>query len=111
MENIIKYITYKGQDYKVLLSSDNTRIIDSYQIKTNQDMTEFLFLIRKNTELKDYACCKRSIISMIREWRGHNLLFALKIFKKHTRDVDFEYPQKWYFKIGYYFLSMLYYRN
>lgn len=47
---------------------------------------------------------------LVREWCAHNLLYNLHIARKHTRDVDFEYPQKWYISVVWYLLSLLYWK-
>jgi hypothetical protein len=37
----------------------------------------------------------------VREWAAHNALHALGIFRSRTAHTDFNWPQKWYFRIGY----------
>ena len=43
----------------------------------------------------------RSIGSLVREWAVHNALHALGIYRGQTGDTDLNWPQKWYFRIGY----------
>ena len=38
----------------------------------------------------------RSINSYVREWKGHNKLYNLHLFRSRTKDVDLEEPSKWY---------------
>lgn len=44
---------------------------------------------------------------MIREWCAHKLLYKLGLFRKHTRDVDLEFPQKWYIRTLYYIFGSI----
>ena len=43
----------------------------------------------------------RSIKSMKREWACHNLLYNIHIERSHTKDVDINWPQKWYVTLAY----------
>ena len=43
----------------------------------------------------------RSNNSLIREWVTHNNLYRLGLYKDRVKDVDLNYPQKWYIKILY----------
>lgn len=36
----------------------------------------------------------RSIKSLVEEWRAHNLLYKLGLFKSHTKDVDLNNESK-----------------
>lgn len=49
----------------------------------------------------------RSIFSLIIEWRAHNLLYDLGMYKSRTKDVDLNYP-KWYVYPIYFILSLFY---
>lgn len=51
----------------------------------------------------DHIVFTRSISSLVKEWQSHNLLYRLRIAKDRTKDVDLECPQKWYYKIAYFF--------
>lgn len=70
-------------------------INDSYKIKRKSKMKEILL-----TEYKDHPVVKhRKMGSLTREWTAHNRLYRLGLFKSHTKDVDLEYPIKWYYNI------------
>lgn len=69
---------------------------DSYEIRSKFLMRDILYDFRV-----DYAdTCNvlkyRSDDSMINEWVAHNNLYILHLFRNHTKDVDLNYPQKWY---------------
>ena len=75
------------------LSPTNTHILDSYKVKTKEDMREYLERLRDLTI--DYAVNRRDMESMVREWRSHNLFYWLHVFRSRTRDVDLELNQSW----------------
>lgn len=92
---------------KVDASEDNTTIFDSYKVKKSFDMKSIIYYIRDNTP-KEYAINVRSIPGMVREWRVHNLLYSLGLFKDRTRDVDLNTGQPRYAKVLYFILSPFY---
>lgn len=49
--------------------------------------------IRANHSLEESDVLKRTDDSLINEWFGHNVLYNLHLFRKHTKDVDLNYPQ------------------
>ena len=108
--NIMKEINIKYSEYliDVLLSTDNTSIIDSYRIKRINDMTNVLKKIR-NTCDNSYAIHKRSIFGMVNEWRVHNLLYFLHIKRRRTGTVDLNINQSIWAKIAYTLLSIFYF--
>lgn len=100
-------ITYKDFILRVHTSENNTTILDSYQVKCTKDMKSILYLIRDNSK-ETSSVDIRDIKDMVREWRAHNLLYSLYLFRNKTKDVDLNTGQKWYTKIGYMLLSTLY---
>lgn len=44
---------------------------------------------------------KRSRRSLKKEWATHSALYKLGLWKNRTKDVDLNFPLKWYAKIGY----------
>lgn len=72
---------------------------------------EMKHIINYNKEMfigNNYSIHKRSMFSIIIEWRAHNLLYDLHIYRSRTKDVDIEYPIKWYKVVGYFILSVFY---
>ena len=108
--NIMKEINIKYGEYliDVLLSTNNTSIINSYRIKRINDMVNVLKKIR-NTCDNSYAIHKRSIFGMVNEWRVHNLLYFLHIKRKRTCTVDLNINQNMLVKIAYTLLSIFYF--
>lgn len=50
---------------------------------------------------------KRSRFSLKMEWAVHNFLYKLGIAKVRTKDVDLDWPQKWYVTAAYIVGGML----
>lgn len=101
-------VEYKGSIFKVHSSKENTTIIDSYKIKKYKDMKEFLHRVRIAVP-RDYSIKRRSISSLIREWRTHNLLYSLGFFKKRTGSVDLNLRQPFHIKALYFIISPFYF--
>lgn len=101
-------IHYKRFSLKVEVSEDNTKIYDSYQVTSLKDMKAILFLIKSRVN-NNYAINKRGYKDMINEWRVHNLLYSLHLFRERTKDVDLNFPQSTLEKTIYSILSLLYF--
>lgn len=100
-------VSHKDFILKVFVSENNTSILDSHLVKKPKDMKSILFCI-KNQIAENYAINKRSISSMIAEWRVHNLMYSLGIFRSRTKHVDLNTEQPWYIEALYYILSPFY---
>lgn len=85
----------------------NIKIIDSYLISKKEFKKYLLNYVHNNENYE--VILKRSLISLILEWSTHNFLYKLNISKNRTKDVDLDYPQKWYYKIGYFFIGLISY--
>jgi hypothetical protein len=72
-------IYYEGKVVKVSMSENNTNIEDSYRFKPIGEMKGVLKEVREASlfDSTERAISKRSLFSMINEWRVHNLLYAL----------------------------------
>lgn len=103
----MEIVYYKKKRYYVEIGENNTTIYNSYLIKDRSDMKKFLNHIRCRFYPKG-SINKRHNKDMIREWRVHNLLYSWKLFTKHTKDVDLDYPQSLGMKVLYFILSPLY---
>lgn len=76
---------------------ENVRIKDSYKIDTKEYMKLILTQFKVRTGFKS----KRSIDSWIKEWKSHNRLYRLGLFRKHTADCDLEEKEKLHRLIAY----------
>lgn len=104
-----KRIFYNGEQVNVGVYIDNTHIEDSYKIKRIKDMRNVLELIRNTCSNETLLIHKLKLSTQIHEWRAHNLLYALNIQRKRTKDVDIN-NNPWYIRCAYFVLSCLYLR-
>jgi len=88
------------------LSPTSTKIIDSYKICSKSDMRSIL----KQLRLESYgkAIHLISLSKMVKEWRAHNLLYDLGLFRSHTKDVDLNLDESKWHRLGYSVLSLFY---
>ena len=82
-------------------SKNNIHIEDSYKVNTREDMQMILNDIRAKHSLEESDVLKRTDDSLINEWFAHNVLYNLHLFRKHTKDVDLNYPQSKLMEIVY----------
>lgn len=91
------------------ITQNNICIENSYTVTSIDEMKVILANLHSNINL--YKWCNifkvRSYFSLINEWRAHNLLYSLGLFKSRTKDVDLN-NIKWYYNIPYCILSFLY---
>ena len=80
------------------LSPNNIRLISSFEVN-KKDFERELIALRE--QHPDCLVWRRSIKSLTREWAAHNAFHALGVFRTKTADVDLDWPQKWFFRIGY----------
>lgn len=88
------------------VTKNNIHIPDSYKVRNVNTMRVVL-----HREEALHPDCEvflhRNKESLVREWRAHNRLYRLGIFKNRTKDVDLEWPQTWWMKVGYFILGAL----
>ena len=92
---------------KYHVTPNNVTIYDSYKVTHTGDMEYLIQKIRYNYPLNNYIINKRSMSSLINEWKAHNLLYDLHLFRSHTRNVDLN-NEPWYRKVIYQILSKFY---
>lgn len=78
-------------------NSGNVRIKDSYQVRDEVEMRIILLQFKIRTGFKS----KRTTNSWIKEWKTHNRLYRLGLFRKHTVDCDLEENEKLHRLIAY----------
>ena len=107
MSSTIK-ATISGMD--VTISSNNINIKDSHLIWNPIEMRNILNAIqefmKENNITMDIPFNHRSKCSMIREWIAHNNAYTIGYKRERTGSVDLNFPQKWYVKVLYFFLSL-----
>ena len=77
------------------MRENNTHIVDSYTVRTKEDMRIYLNKLR-DLGMEQMAVNCRDLESQVREWRAHNFFYDLHVFRGRTRDVDLELKQVWW---------------
>lgn len=68
----------------IIFTKDNTHVEDSY--KSTDIGLEVCYIIRERYVRG--LPQTRTFESYVREWKGHNRLYKLHLFRSHTKDVD-----------------------
>lgn len=96
---------------RVIISTNNIHIENSYIISKRKEMNYIINYLRDYMEIEhpEFICPLdfRSNISFLNEWITHNNLYVLNIHTDRTKDVDLDYPQNWYYKLGYWLGSIV----
>ena len=87
---------------KIQYTKEIVRIVDSTKVKKTSDMLEILRVFRYWI---GYGS-KRSLKSWVKEWKAHNRLYRLGLFRSHTRDCDLEENEKIHRLIAYQILGI-----
>ena len=94
--------TFNGIDFVV--SDTNIHVFKSHLVAGDGLKNEFIdFLLGFVEGLAE----NRTKKSLFNEWKAHNILYQYGLWKERTADVDFEFHQKWYYKIGYWLVAHL----
>ncbi len=96
----MKEITING--VKIKYNRKGVSIINSYKVTKTEDMIIILRLFK----LKTYYKSRRTLKSWIKEWKAHNRLYKLGLFRSHTKDCDLEENEKWWRLLAYQFLGI-----
>lgn len=81
------------------ICDSNIKVYDSYKVfkKTFKPfLNELRFEYPNNTVLINYSNCALS-----NEWALHNFCYNFGWWKDRTKDVDLNYPKKWYILLVY----------
>lgn len=95
-------VEFETYGVKAQVYPENIRIIDSYRIKDKKLMKKIILDILDKAPIYK---TKRSIRSLIREWRSHNIFYNKGWFIKHTKDCDLEANESLYRRFVYFFLG------
>ena len=87
---------------KIKYDIKGVSIIDSYKVTNVKDMIIILRLF----QLRTYYKSRRTLKSWVKEWKAHNRLYKLGLFKSHTKDCDFEENEKWWRLLAYQILGV-----
>ena len=81
----------KIRGLKIFYSTSDLNIIDSYQIHNIKKMEAIL---TEALEKAENYITNRKMNSLINEWIAHNVFYKMHLFRKHTKNCNFESKQK-----------------
>lgn len=82
---------------RIQYDARNVKIIDSYLVKDEKKMILTILLFKKRVNYQS----KRTYKSWLKEWKAHNRLYRLGLFRSHTVDCDLEENEKWWRLLAY----------
>ena len=97
-----------GNEYKYTVTESNVCIKKSYLITKRSDMKLAIQQIRETIATLEGIDIKRSDREWLQEWRAHNFLFELNLFRTQTQNVDLNENETKERKKLYRLLSFLY---
>lgn len=83
----------------VNVTTNNIHIEDSYKYPKSEFEPTLNVVEYAHPECEVFR--HRSKGSMCREWATHNALYALHLFRSHTKDVDINWPINWFVEAAY----------
>ena len=95
-------VEFEVKGLNVQVSSENIRIVDSYKIKTKKEMKSFLEEVFEKAPIYK---TKRTMGSLLREWKCHNRFYDKGLFINHTKDCDLESNEALYRRFFYFFFG------
>jgi len=90
-----------SMEYIIDKDNKNITIKDSYKYADLETQVATIKIFLTSYEWFN----ARSLKSYVREWRAHNRLYKLGLFKSHTKDVDLNVNESIFRRILYFFLG------
>lgn len=105
---MIEHYKVNSKTITIVVGDNDIMISGSKDIKSVKEMNQVIhhIFIKYNHKL---SISDRTKANVLAEWRTHNLLYALGIFRSHTKDVNLEYKQNKILTILYAILSVFYF--
>jgi hypothetical protein len=98
---------YNDTELFITTSLNNINIKNSYKVRGRKNIKNVICMLKE--KFPENNINKQSTFLLTQEWAVHNLCYKLNIFRDRTKDVDLNYPKKWYIKFIYSILGFLYF--
>lgn len=95
-------VEFDVEKLHVQVTPKNIKIIDSWKVTKKKDMKRIIKDIIYKAPI--YNNC-RSIRSLVREWRSHNIFYKMGWFVSHTKDCDLQSDEALYRRIVYFIVG------
>ena len=93
------------EDIEYIVTDNNIHVFNSYLI--TDDRTKIVF-INHLLETYETFAKMRNLKSLLKEWKAHNICYQHNWWRDRTRDVDFEFKQKVFHKIAFWFINLFF---
>lgn len=96
---------YNNINYEYNIQFKNIHIINSYFVTCDKTKIDFInYFINKHF----LFITKRKMKSFLREWEAHNIFYQHGWYVNRTKDADLEANIKWYKRIAYWLICLLF---
>ncbi len=92
---------------KYKFTPENVTIYNSHLIRNEKEMEACLLKIRQENPAEGAVIHRRSITSLVNEWKAHNFLYDLSLYRSHTVHVDLN-DEPWQRRLAYWLLARFY---
>lgn len=89
-------------EVEIKYNERNVKIVDSYRVKSRREMESVLLVFLEKTGYRS----RRSIESWVDEWRFHNFLYRIGMYRNRTADCDLEEKEKWWRLVIYWIFNI-----
>ena len=90
---------------KYKFTPENVTIYNSHL--NEKEMEACLLKIRQENPAEGSVIHRRSIASLVNEWKAHNFLYDLNLYRSHTVHVDLN-DEPWQRRLAYWLLARFY---
>lgn len=102
-------LPFNNEQFYIQFNSENVCVINSFRVIKGSDMKRLLRIVRMASFNRGISYA-RKIESWVREWKAHNILYKFNIKRKSTKNVDLNENENIFRRIGYFILSLFYWK-
>lgn len=105
---MIEHYKINSKNITIVVGNNDIMICSSKDVTSAKEMTQVINHIFDKYNYK-FDNSNRTKFNVLAEWRTHNLLYDLRLFRRHTKDVNIEYNQNKVLTIVYAIFSIFYF--
>lgn len=91
----------------VIVPNRGVNIINGYETKSDIHKRQFLEFICNKYEYSNLFG-KRTMKSLMREWKAHNICYRKGWYKTRAKDTFLDANEKWYRRVFYWFVTLIF---
>lgn len=89
----------------VVVPNRGVNIISGYETKNDRHKKQFIIFAEAKYES---VFGKRTMKSLIREWKAHNICYRKGWYKDRAKDTFLDANEKWYRRVFYWFVTLIF---